>query len=57
MAPVRLACLRRVDHSKTTGERWPLAYHIIVALDIAQDRARGLEALELWQPEGIVRAW
>ena len=57
VAPVRLACLRRVDHSHTTGERWPVANHIVVALDIAQDRARGLEALEKWQPEGIVRAW
>jgi predicted RecB family endonuclease len=57
VAPVRLACLRRLDHSKTTGERWPVANHIIVALDVAQDRARGLEALEQWQPDGIVRAW
>ena len=57
MAPVRLACLRRVDHSRTSGERWPVANHIIVALDIAQDRARGLEALQQWKPEGIVRAW
>lgn len=57
VAPVRLACLRRVDHSHTTEERWPVANHIIVALDIAQDHARGLEALEQWQPEGIVRAW
>ncbi len=57
VAPVRLVCLRRVDHSETTGERWPVANHIVVALDIAQDRARGLEALEQWQPEGIVRAW
>lgn len=57
VAPVRLACLHRIDHSHTTGERWPVANHIIVALDIAQDRARGLEALEQWQPEGTVRAW
>ena len=57
VAPVRLACLRRVDHSRMTGERWPVANHIVVALDIAQDRARGLEALEQWQPEGTVRAW
>ena len=56
-APVRLACLRRVDHSQTSGERWPVANHVVVALDIAQDRARGLEALEQWKPEGIVRAW
>ena len=57
VAPVRLACLRRVDHSRTTGERWPVANHVVVALDIAQDRARGLEILDQWKPEGIVRAW
>lgn len=57
VAPVRLACLRRVDHSQTSGEGWPVANHIVVALDIAQDRARGLEALQQWNPEGIVRAW
>ena len=57
LAPVRLACHRRVDHSESSGERWPVANHIVVALDIAQDRARGLEALEQWQPGGIVRAW
>ena len=57
VAPVRLACLRRVDHSQTSGERWPVANHIVVALDIAQDRARGLEALQQWNPEGIAHAW
>ena len=57
VAPVRLACLRRADHSQTSGERWPVANHIVVALDIAQDRARGLEALQQWNPVGIVRAW
>ena len=57
VAPVRLVCRRRVDHSRTTGEQWPVANHIVVALDIAQDRARGLEALEQWNPEGIARAW
>ena len=57
VAPVRLVCLHRVDHSATTGEPWPVANHVVVALDIAQDQARGLEALEQWQPERIVRAW
>ena len=57
VAPVRLVCLRRLDHSRTSKERWPVANHIVVALDIAQDRARGLEALQQWKPEGIVRAW
>ncbi len=57
VAPVRFACLRRVDHSRLTGEQWPVANHIVVALDIAQDQARGLEALDQWKAEGIVRAW
>lgn len=57
VAPVRLACSRRVDHSQTSGEVWPVANHIVVALDLAQDRARGLEILDQWQPNAIVRAW
>ena len=57
VAPVRLACRHRVNHFHATGEQWPVANHIIVALDIAQDQARGLEALEQWQPEWIARAW
>ena len=57
LPPARLTCSRRLDHSQTTGERWPVANHIVVALDIAQDRARGLEALEQWKPHGIIRAW
>lgn len=57
VAPVRFACAHRVDHSRTTGERWPVANYIVVALDMAQDKARGLEALDQWQPEGIDRAW
>jgi hypothetical protein len=54
VAPVRLACLRRHE---LVGEKWPVANHIIVALDIAGDRARGSEVLDQWNPKGIVRAW
>jgi hypothetical protein len=57
VAPVRLVCLRRVDHSRTSGEVWPVANHIVVALDLAQDRARGLEILDQWHPKDIARAW
>ena len=57
VAPVRLACLHRVDRSAASGEAWPVVGHIIVACDIAQDRARGLESLQQWQPDGITRAW
>ena len=57
VAPVRLTCRQRVDHFHATGEQWPTANHIIVALDIAKNQARGLEALEQLQPEWMVRAW
>lgn len=57
VAPVRLVCRQRFDRSDTSGRRWPVVSHIVAALDIAQDKARGLEALSDWQPEGIVRAW
>ena len=57
VAPIRLICLRRVDRSSATGQRWPVVSHIVAALDIALDRARGLEALDQWNPEGITRAW
>lgn len=54
IAPVRLVCLRR---RHLDGQPWPVANHIVVALDIAADKARGSEALDQWRPEGIVRAW
>ncbi len=34
-----------------------VANHIVVALDLAQDRGRGREILEGWDPEGQVRVW
>lgn len=57
VAPVRLVCLHRHDRSQISGEVWPVANHIVVALDIATDKARGLDVLEQWHPEGIVRGW
>ncbi len=40
------------------GVRWALAHPAVVALDLAQDRARGREILEDWSPpEGSARVW
>ena len=36
---------------------FPVANHVVVALDLAQDRGRGREILEDWDPEGQVRVW
>ena len=57
VAPVRFACWHQFDHSETSGVKWPVANHIVVALDLAQDKARGMEMIDQWEPEGIVRAW
>ena len=57
IAPVRFACRHQFDHSETSGVKWPVANHIVVALDLAQDKSRGLEMIDQWQPDGIVRAW
>jgi hypothetical protein len=48
------------------GFTWPstvrhdgylVANHLVVALDLAQDKARGHEVLESWEPEGFPRVW
>jgi len=57
VTPVRLACLRRVAPKSGASRGWPLANHIVVALDIAQDKARGLEILDGWNPTEFARAW
>ena len=37
---------------------WPLAHPVVVALDLAQDRSRGVEILEGWKsPDGYRRVW
>ena len=57
VAPTRFACRHQFDHSDTSGIEWPVANHIVVALDLAQDKARGMEMVDQWHPKGIVRAW
>jgi len=40
------------------GGRWPLAHPVVVALDLARDRARGREILDGWNPPvGCTRVW
>ncbi|MGO8871299.1 MAG: hypothetical protein ACLQPH_07825 [Acidimicrobiales bacterium] len=34
-----------------------VANHLVVALDLAQDRARGREILESWNPQDVPRVW
>ncbi|MHB8463279.1 MAG: helix-turn-helix domain-containing protein [Acidimicrobiales bacterium] len=37
--------------------RFPLAHPVVIALDLAQDRARGREILEGWSPPRYARVW
>lgn len=43
--------------AKFSHDGFPVANHIVVALDLAQDRGRGREILESWNPEGHIRVW
>jgi hypothetical protein len=57
VAPVRLVCLRPEPAPLGVDVPWPIVSPIVVALDLAQDRARGREALEQWQPEEDIHVW
>ena len=39
------------------NEEFPVANHVVVALDLAQDPGRGREVLDGWAPEGKIRVW
>ena len=43
--------------SSAHRDGYPVANHVIVALDLAQDRARGHEVLEGWDPKEFTRVW
>lgn len=49
------AALRLAPARKYKG--FPLAHPVVVAIDLAQDRARGREVLEGWNPPGYTRVW
>lgn len=56
VAPASLVTSRR--HQPRHKGGWPLAHPLAVALDLAQDRARGREILEDWTPPSeFPRVW
>jgi hypothetical protein len=60
LPPARWACRQRLAASRgtgTQGSRWPLVHPLFVALDLAQDPARGREVLATWEPEDYVGVW
>jgi hypothetical protein len=57
---VRIAPAAAVVQSRWAreGELWPVVHPTVVALDLAQDRGRGRQILEGWQPpDGFTRVW
>ena len=52
-------CPSRYGFSIEAGinEEFPVANHVVVALDLAQDPGRGREILDAWTPEGHIRVW
>ena len=45
------------NQATATDLDFPIVNHVVVALDLAQDQGRGREALEQWNPDGVVRVW
>ena len=43
--------------ASASRDRFPVAHPVVVALDLAQDRARGHEILDVWNPAGVARVW
>ncbi len=54
VAPVPYVCK---PSEPIGGLGWPVASHVVVALDLAGDLARGREVIEGWHPAGLHRAW
>jgi DNA-binding transcriptional ArsR family regulator len=50
VAPVRAVCERRISLASSLNEHWLIARPLFIALDLAQDRGRGTEILESWDP-------
>jgi hypothetical protein len=45
------------DQAMKVDNDFPVVNDVMVALDLAQDRGRGREALDQWHPSGVVRVW
>lgn len=57
LAPIPAACEHRIDAGDTQNEHWLLSRTLFVALELAQDPARGAEILRGWNPTVGRRVW
>jgi hypothetical protein len=56
-SPVVTAENYYVGSHRAPSLHWPIAHPVVVALDLAQDLARGREILDDWNPQGFDRVW
>lgn len=57
VAPTPLTCVERFDRQSSEWGHWRFAHGLFAALDLAQDRARGAEIIESWNPKDFARVW
>lgn len=57
VAPTPLLCIERFDRESKEWGHWRFAHGLFAALDLAQDRARGIEILADWEPTDFTRVW
>jgi hypothetical protein len=59
VAPTLLACAPRFEAigPRSVFGKFRLTHPVFVALDLAADKARGVEILSDWNPKGFVRVW
>lgn len=57
LAPTPLVCTERHDRESSEWGQWRFAHGLFAALDLAQDRSRGIEILADWNPKDFTRVW
>jgi hypothetical protein len=57
VAPTPLVCAYRFDRDSSEWGHWLFAHGLFAALDLTQDRARGVEILDDWDPKDFTRVW
>jgi hypothetical protein len=59
VAPSPVVIAERSDPNSlaTPWLEWPIAHPVVIALDLAQDLARGREILDEWTPQDVTRVW
>ena len=55
--PTPLVCFETFERRADAWGNWRFAHGLFAALDLAQDRSRGAEILDDWNPQDFTRVW